>query len=687
MKPDKMYKFVQELKRRRVFRGIVVYGASTLVLFEAATNLANFLGRDHPPTWFVMLLGVGFFVSLWFSWIYDITPGGIKKTEPASEEKIPIPKKEVRIYQTTTFASILIIIGLLTYYIIDGAKAKQIRALDKSIAVLPLNDNTLTPSQALEYEFIGSEITSCLTRVKDYRIVPWEDCRNYLRRNKSRLEMGQDLDVSLLVEWKPYITEKDRHLTVRLISVDYNSEEWSKSFKIHGNWSTAVCRLSRRISKQISRELRIYLTPHERALIDELPVSTMASLYTTMGKAFTQDAWRKAVTGDIENNGGKDTFTDSISFDQAIKYFSDAIHEDPSFAEAYANRGKARLMGVMAGFYDRSVLDKSREDIELAFEINEDLPEAHIAMGFYYWVGLGEYKLAAVSFEKACELRPNSTEYLFYLSKIYLTLGNWREVLVLSNKVFKANPQNALYYTNVGVSFQYLNEFPKAIQSHDRAIKLMPQWYAPYVNKASSQLCRGEIAEARATMVEAVENTGKSFYRFFAELNLYEGNYIRAAQQIELDNEQEFRDLGESQGDVFLIKAKIHKYAGNAALAKDNLGHSAAYYKEQLRNNPDYYHAHSKLGLAYAGLGKTQQAIEHGQMALKLGIQNNSTTRLPSILNDLALTYAISGDHESAILTLKELLNTRSLYTLDYIKLDPDLKPLLEDPGFKNLNP
>jgi len=180
MKPDTIYKFVQELKRRRVFRGIIVYGASTastLVLFEAATNLAQFLGHDNAPPWFVVMLGIGFFVSLWFSWIYDITPGGIKKTQPESEKKVPIPKKEIRIYQTSTFVSVLIIIGLLTYNIMDRAKSKQIKALDKSIAVLPLEDITLTPSQALEYEFIGSEITSCLTKVKDYRIVPWVDCR------------------------------------------------------------------------------------------------------------------------------------------------------------------------------------------------------------------------------------------------------------------------------------------------------------------------------------------------------------------------------------------------------------------------------------------------------------------------------------------------------------------------------
>jgi len=58
MRPDTIYNFVQELKRRRVFRGIIVYGASTSILLEAATNLANFLDQESPPTWFVVLRGL-----------------------------------------------------------------------------------------------------------------------------------------------------------------------------------------------------------------------------------------------------------------------------------------------------------------------------------------------------------------------------------------------------------------------------------------------------------------------------------------------------------------------------------------------------------------------------------------------------------------------------------------------------
>jgi tetratricopeptide (TPR) repeat protein len=687
MKPDTIYRFVQELKRRRVFRGIVVYGASTLVLFEAATNLAPLFGHEHPPTWFVVLLGIGFFVSLWFSWIYDFTPGGIKKTEPVSEEPVPIPRKEVRTYQTTTFVSVLIIIGLLFYNIVDNAKAKKIRALDKSIAVLPLNDNPLNLGEAYNLEFIGRELTSCLTKIKDYRIIPWEDCKNYPRRNKNTTEMGKDLQVSLLVDWTPYETEKTRHLTVELISV-YDAELlWGQSFAINGTWSEEVCRLSRKISKRITRKLRTYLTPQERALIDEQAFTAQASLYGSIGNSYIQDAWKQDIGGKGVGNGDKNEFTDSTSFSKAIKYFTDAITEDPSFAEAYANRAKAKLMGIRAGFFDDSVLDESLEDIEIAFKIDPNLSEAHIARGFYYYYGIGEYKLAAVEFEKALDIQPNSNEYLYYLSKIYTALGNWREVQVLSNKVFEANPQNALFYTNLGLIYVYLDKFPKAMLCQDRAIDLMPQWSAPYVNKAASQTFRGKIGDARATLLEATENTGRSFFRFLAELDLYEGNYSSAARYIEVANKQEYTDLQESEGDAFLIKAKIYKYAGSTDLANENYSLASAYFLDQIRKNPEDHHAHSKLGIAYAGMGKDKLAIESGQKAFELGMQKFSALRFPFILYNMAQTYAIIGDNESALNTLHELMATHSLYTLDFIKIDPDLKPLLDDPGFKNVNP
>lgn len=670
MKPDTIYNFVQELKRRRVFRGIVVYGASTLVLFEAATNLANFFGRDTPPTWFVVLLGIGFIGSLWFSWIYDVTPGGIKKTEPVPKEKVPIPGKEVRAYQTTTLISVLIIIGLVSYNIIDGAKSKIIAALDKSIAVLPLNNIELNPNDARSFEFVGHEITSCLLRVKEYRVVPWEDCRKYKRGEKSYREIGSELSAAILVDWKAYETDIQKHLSVTLISANDESLLLSESFDIEGTWSEEISRHSRKISKKITRKLKTYLTPEERALIDEQPVSAQARMLESLGTAMTRDTWEMIQIGN--------EYIDSISFERAISYYTQAINEDPTFAEAYANRAKARTWGIRGRYFDSSVLDECEEDIRKAFELEPDLPEAHVALGFYYYYGISEFILALVSFEKAVELKPDDYKYLYYLSNIHRALGNWEEVQHLSDKVYNSNPRNALFLTSLGLSYLYLDDFSKAIDCQDRAIELMPDWSVPYGNKIASLVSVGDIAEARAVVRNAEENTGKDYYRTIAELDLFEEKYSNAIDHIERAKLSEYKALRETEGDMYLLKAKIYKHAGKFRQAKDNFELAVDYYHNLIMFNPEDYYGHSKLGIAYAGIEMNQKAIKHGEIALELSMQKEDALFEPFLFYNMIQIYAITGDNASALKMINELKEIKSLFTSESIRLDPDIKHLLD---------
>jgi tetratricopeptide (TPR) repeat protein len=681
MKPGKLYDFVQELKRRRVFRGIVVYGASTLVLFEAAQNLANVFGRESAPPWFLLLLGLGFIASLWFSWIYDITPGGIKKTEADSDKRVHIPKKETRLYQTSTFICVLIIIGLLTYKIIDGAKYKMIKALDKSIAVLPYHNAYSSFEDTEHYIFVGHQITCCLVKVKDYRVRPWKDCRTYHRGNKEYSEIGEELSVSLLVDWTPRIAGEEKHISVDLISADNSDLLWSENYKIRGTWSSEILRLSRKITKQINKELRTYPTPQERALIDEIPTTAQASLLASLGMAMTQDAVELVQTGKQEDGDQKSEYIDSISFDRAIKYFNEAIDEDPEFAEAYANRAKARLWGMRARVYDEGVLGDCEEDIRMAFTLKPNLPEAHIAMAFYHFYGRNDFQLALLSFENAIDLQPDNNEYLFYLAKIQSAMGNWEKVKPLIDKVYKSNTRNALYLSNMGITYLFMHDFSRALECQNRAILNKPYWYAPYINKIITLLSLGRIDDARFVADEAKNSTGRSPFRMRAELDLYEGKFADAMKNIELAGAEEFKALGESPGEAYLLKAKIYKHAGEAAKAEENFNRARDYYLASIDSNPAAYFSFIKLGLAHAGLGMYKQAIENGHQAQELMENKISSIHRPSVLYDMAQIYTLTGDYESANTAIDDLLNSYTPYTFEYIKLDPDMKQLLHEPG------
>jgi tetratricopeptide (TPR) repeat protein len=681
MKPGTIYKLVQELKRRRVFRGIIVYGASTLILLEAADIIANIIGRDGAPPLLLWLLGIGFIGSLLFSWIYDITPGGIKKTEAALDHPVPIPKKEVRLYQTTTFVSVMIIVVLLTYNIIDGANKRMIREIEKSIAVIPVDTGDISYDESQHFAFVGEQITSCLLKVKECNVRSWDECRNYKRGDKQYPEIGMDLSAAILVDLSPYETQVRKNLFINLIVASNGRLLLSESLEIDGTWEDEVCKYSRRISKKITRRLRIYLTREERASIDEQLVSSQASLFASLGRNMTQDAMDLVQMGNDVPGNEKSGYFDSISFDRAINYFTKAIKEEPTFAEAYANRAKARLWGIRARFYDISSLDECRKDIETAFDLDSNLPEAHVAMGFYHYYGTGEYEWALKSFEKAIELKPHNNEYLFNLSKINSTLGNWEDVQILADKVFESNTFSVQFLTNLGTSYLFLGDFTRSIECQDRAIKLIPQWYAPYINKINSLVSMGKISAARSVLKDAKANTGKDYFRILAELDLYQGKYSGAIKNIELAKQEESIRHSEFERDVHLIEAKIYKHAAKPIQAKDYYRLAEQYYSEKIKFNKEDYFAYSNLGIAYAALGKDQLAIESGQKGLELAKKEYSAVSFPDVMYNMAQIYVLIGENESALPIINDLLNIHSPYTSEFIKLDPDMKHLLDDPG------
>lgn len=682
MKPLSISRLVKELKRRRVFRGVIVYGASTLILLEAAQNLCSVFGIEAVPRWFVLLLAVGFIISLWFSWIYDFTPGGIKRTEPVSDQSVPIPQKEIRIYKATTFICVLIIIGLLSYRIVDGTHAREIARIEKSIAVLPLNNKELHREDIRRYEFIGHEITTCLLKVRDYRVVPWEECRKYPREaNTSYEEMGRDLSAAILVDWRPHETSNEKHLSVDLIAVDNNNLLWAENFEIKGNWPSEICRYSRKISKKITRKLRTPLTPKERAIISEEPVSARATMFASLGTAMTNDIWEMVRTGNITMDTVKSEYTDSLSFDRAIHFFTEAIKENPKYAEAFAQRAKARLWGIDAGFIDKSELNRCEADIIRAFELEPDLPEAHVAMGFFYYYGLEEYMLALTSIEKAAYLRPGHIEYLFYLSIIRRALGHWEEVRILTDIIFEANPRNALFSTNLGLSYLYLQSFTKSIVCQERAIELIPEWYTPYINKIEALISLGKLDRARAVVKEGVENTDKEFYKMVAVLDLYEQRYNNAIDHIERAGIQEFVRAGETRGDAYLLKAKIYNHAGHHKQAKEYYSKAVHYYKNLILFHPEDQIIYSKLGIALAGIGAFSEAKEYGQKAFEYTQQQGYPKVIPFILYDLIQLYAIVGDQESARRMISELLGKNTYFTTGLLQYDPDIQLILDTPG------
>jgi len=84
----KASQFLTELKRRKVYRVAAAYAVVSWLLIQAASIfLPTF---DAPPCMMrgvVVFLALGFIVSAILSWVFDITPQGIKRTADISPDE------------------------------------------------------------------------------------------------------------------------------------------------------------------------------------------------------------------------------------------------------------------------------------------------------------------------------------------------------------------------------------------------------------------------------------------------------------------------------------------------------------------------------------------------------------------------------------------------------------------------
>ena len=140
--PNKLSRFLKEIKRRNVHRLMAVYGGTAFIIFEAATLI---FPRWGFPDWTIdlvlYLLILGAIITFVLGWIYDIHPeGGMVRTEPVNKIKIEdIPKSSYR-WKIASYISFVVIIGLIVMHVIPRSEKGEI--FENSIAVLPfINDS------------------------------------------------------------------------------------------------------------------------------------------------------------------------------------------------------------------------------------------------------------------------------------------------------------------------------------------------------------------------------------------------------------------------------------------------------------------------------------------------------------------------------------------------------------------
>src|SRR5881227_3072794 len=354
-----MSNFFEELQRRKVYRVAAAYiiAAGFIIQIGSAVFPAWEL-----PNWtlrlVVVLLLIGFPIALILSWAYDVTPQGIRATPAVSA-----PGTHRRRNLILLVATGVIVSAAAGFFLLPRASAHRI---DKSIAVLPFENFSDDKENAYFADGIQDDILTNLSKIGDLKVISRTSVMPYRGKEKNVREIAQALGVSAVLEGSVRKSGNRVRVNVQLINALNDEHIWSD---VYDRDLTDVFAIQTDLAKKIADELHAKLSPTEKEQMTRKP--------TENGEAYLAFVQAHNFQRELE---------ELPKLKQAEQLYERALQLDPNFALAAASY--SRLQSWIYHTYEPNAdrREKSRALADRALQLQPDLPEGHLALGFsiYY---------------------------------------------------------------------------------------------------------------------------------------------------------------------------------------------------------------------------------------------------------------------------------------------------------------
>lgn len=662
-------KFWQELKRRKVIGTIPVYAAAAFALLELFDIIADPLGLPEGTIKFVLiLLLVGLGITIMFSWIYDITPEGVKKTIPSSEIDERVKPAESNKWKIATYASLVIIVALVILNVTKSEKrAEDISKSEKTIAVLPFHYLSSDSTQEYFCDGIREEILNHLHKASPFTVRSRTSADHYRDTEKTSSVIGKELNANYLVEGSVGCEENQLKIWIQLIDAKNDEHIWSEDFIRE---KKQVFSIQSEIARKIAEELRVILSPDEIEKMESRPTENLQAYQAYLrGRYYV----------------GRPHFT-LQNWLLAVDNFQQAVEIDAGFALAYAElaRSNARLYYLRYDLSESRLL-KANQAAAKALELGPDQPRVHLALGYYYLYAYRDQKSALKHLEIAEKGLPNNVEIIIGKAAIFEPLGRWEENINLLKKASQLSPLDPSIPTDLALGLWLTRRYSEAVDACNRAIAMDPELSWPYLYKAFAIWSwRGPNQESRDALTNVkVEHEWYLWSWFYQEFG--EGNY-ETALQLMLD---ETIDWGVIHKLIAkpktLLSALIFDYLNKEKLAHEHYKTAVNLLERKVREVPNDPRYHSGLGIAYAGVGQKEGAIEEGKRGVELlPLDVNAVYGVQCII-DLAVIYAKVGEPDLAMDQIEYLLSELTWLSKTWLVWDIHFDPLKTHPGYQEL--
>jgi len=656
-----MNTFVIELQRRKVYRVAAAYIIAAGFIIQIGS--AVFPAWELPNWTFrlvVVFLLIGFPVSLILAWAYDVTPQGIRAT--------PAPGAHRRRNLITLIAIGVVVSAVAGFFILPRALARKI---DKSIAVMPFENLSEDKENAHFADGIQDDILTNLAKIGDLKVISRISVMAYRGAPHSAREVGKALGVSTILEGSVRRSGNRVRVTVQLIDAANDEHIWANNYDRDLN---DVFAIQTDLSKEIAGALQAKLSPSEKAQIERKP--------TENGEAYLAFVQAHNLQNAVEDLG---------KLKQSEQLYARAIELDPRFALAIARY--SQLESWIVHTFERTTerREEARALAQRALQLQPDLPEAHLAMGFSLYYGDNDFEGALKEFEIAQRNLPNEAEGYLALGSIQRRLGKWPESNASLEKAASLDPKDSWVLQNLALSYQTLRDFDAANKTIDRGLEVNPDGLGLWEIKSKLAIAeKGDlsVAERAFQAVKSIPMNNEEKLRIAGgrlDVFLLERRYQEALHEAESLSDDFLAGIPAALcGKYYLLgfaRKALHDEAGaRAALLK-----AKDLVEVQLKKSPDSPDLRIQLAKVLAYLGEKDAALTEARRATEILPESKDAFGGPEITAGMAEVCAIVGENARAIELLDGLLGRPSPVTVALLKLSPAWDPLRKDPRFQAL--
>ena len=594
---------------------------------------------------------------------------------PAVPQKLKgVQRHRVRMRWAALATGLVVLSGIVLLTLKVGTSLRDVRGHpggvslpsgEKSVAVLPLENLSDEKENAYFADGVQDELLSDLAKIKDLKVISRTSVMQYragITRNLK--EIAQQLGVSNVVEGSVRRSGNHLRISVQLIDALTDRHIWAQNYDRTVADSVT---LQGELATQIASEVGATLSPQEKARLSATPTKNTAAYDAYLRGRALEGEWNM----DLSN------------FRNAAEAYQQAVNLDPGFALAWVYLSAAHSLLYWEGIeHTPARLAAAKEASDRATALDPNLPEIHLAVGYYRYYCLRDFTGAMQEFQAAEKALPNDVGILHAMGLIQRRFAHWDEVISVMRRAFELDPRNVQSAAILANAYVAKRNFPDAIAVADHILAIEPTNLSAIFLKLGCFWGMGNLEGAD---------------EFLAGINA--PAHVRAHQAFAARRWAEAADLfskvwndkpsGDDKAFILLDIGNVQQRLGNVAASRAAYQQAVQEFTQALTKPgaDDNDAPHSGLATAYAGLGDAPNAIAEQQKAMALHRTSEDPFEGPQQEEAMAQIYASLGNADEAIPILKRWVHVPSATSISptYLRIDPIWDPIRNDPRFQEL--